>query len=279
MKYLLLLLSVLFLLATSCSSQKTDYKQIAAFQDTTLSFPILNITDTTRVLAIFPHADDETIAGGLIAYFSSQGASVHLLTLCWHDETRTKELNCSAEVLGISEVEIAGLINNSWDDIMKDDVKFWYDETDSIQKIIRRKTETFRPHIIITYDSEIGGYGHPEHLISAIETEKLFNSFNNGSAYRPEYLFQITLTDKLEDFLVASTPNYAPMLKKQNSNGLPAPNAALDIRAFWPQKNEAALCHASQFKTLKKFYIIYDKNAAEKHQYAFSHEYYKVIGR
>lgn len=24
---------------------------------------------------------------------------------------------------------------------MKDDVKFWYDETDSIQKIIKRKTE------------------------------------------------------------------------------------------------------------------------------------------
>lgn len=279
MKYLILLLSGLIALATSCSSQKTNYELIAGYQDTTLTFPTLSITDTTRVLAVFPHADDETIAGGLIAYFSSQGAGVHLLTLCRHDETRTKELNCSAKALGISDVEIAGLINNSWDDIMKDDIKFWYDETDSIQQIIKRKTETFRPHIIITYDSEIGGYGHPEHLISAIETEKMFNSYNNGSAYRPEYLFQITLTDKLEDFLVANTPNYAPMLKKQNSNGLPAPDAALDISAFWPQKNEAAQCHASQFKTLKKFYIIYDKNAAEKHQHAFSHEYYKVIGR
>ncbi len=176
MKDLFLLFTGLLILAASCSSQKTDYEQIAAYQDTTLTFPSLSITDTTRVLAIFPHADDETIAGGLIAFLSSQSASVHLLTLCRHDETRTKELNCSAETLGISKVEIAGLINNSWDDIMKDDVKFWYDETDSIQKIIKRKTETFRPHIIITYDSEIGGYGHPEHLISAIETEKVFST-------------------------------------------------------------------------------------------------------
>lgn len=111
MKYLILMFTGLLMLAASCSSQKTDYEQIAAYQDTTLNFPSLSITDTTRVLAIFPHADDETIAGGLITYFSSQGASAHLLTLCRHDETRTKELNCSAETLGIRKVEIAGLIN------------------------------------------------------------------------------------------------------------------------------------------------------------------------
>jgi LmbE family N-acetylglucosaminyl deacetylase len=162
---------------------------------------------------------------------------------------------------------------------MNNNIQFWYDNKDSIKQVIMDKIEKFKPHILITYDSEIGGYGHPEHLVSAELTEDIFLENSENPGFTPEYLLQITLSDDLENFLVAGSPNYEPMRNKQNSNGLPAPNAALDIRSFWPQKNEAAHCHTSQFKTLKKFFILYDKKATEQHQLAFSHEYYNLITR
>jgi LmbE family N-acetylglucosaminyl deacetylase len=272
-------LLIIIAMISACSGSKVDYKKIAAFQDNSVPELTMDISDTTRVLAIFPHADDETIAGGLILYLKQKGAAIHLLTLCEHNEMRMNELNCSAEKLGIENVEVSGFVNNSWEDIMNNNISFWYDNKDSIKQTITNKIQQFKPHILITYDSEIGGYGHPEHLVSAELTEDIFLENSKNPGFTPEYLLQITLTDELENFLVASSPAYEPMLKKQNSSGLPAPNAALDIRSFWPQKNEAAYCHTSQFKTLKKFYILYDKKATEKHQLAFSHEYYKVITR
>lgn len=278
MKYIIVLISIV-LIAASCNSQKTNYKLISTFQDTTLPYLDLAATDTTRVLAIFPHADDETIAGGLILYLKQKGAAIHLLTLCEHNEIRMNELNCSAEKLGIEKVEIAGFVNNSWDDVMSNNIKFWYDSKDSIKQVIMHKIQQFRPHILITYDSEIGGYGHPEHLVSAELTEDIFLENSENPGFAPEHLLQITLTDDLENFLVANSPAYEPTKKMTGSKGLPAPDFALDIRQFWPAKNQAALCHQSQYKTLNKFYIVYDEENRDNHINAFSREYYRVMER
>jgi N-acetylglucosamine malate deacetylase 2 len=112
--YPLILAVILF---AGCK-EKFDYERITTYQDNTIPELDIQVTDSTKVLIIVPHADDETIAGGLIALFKERGALIHLLTLCEHNDTRVKELNCSAKKLGIEEVEIAGFINNTWEDIM-----------------------------------------------------------------------------------------------------------------------------------------------------------------
>lgn len=272
-------LLIIIAMISACSGSKVDYMKIAAFQDNTVPELTMDISDTTRVLAIFPHADDETIAGGLILYLKLKGAAIHLLTLCEHNEIRMNELNCSAEKLGIKKVEVAGFVNNSWDDVMSNNIKFWYDSKDSIKQAIMRKIQQFSPHILITYDSEIGGYGHPEHLVSAELTEDIFLENSKNPGFAPEYLLQITLTDELENFLVANSPAYEPTKKMTGSKGLPAPDFALDIRQFWPAKIQAALCHQSQYKTLNKFYIVYDEENRDNHINAFSREYYRVMER
>ncbi len=277
MKHLLLLISVFSLF--SCSVKKTDYTAIAAMQDMGVPDLQMKVTDTTRVLVVVPHADDETIAGGLIAWLSKKGASVHLLTLCGHSDLRMNELRCSAGKLGISNVETAGLVNNSWDDIMAGKVAFWYDYKDSIRQVILNKINTYRPDILITYDVEIGGYGHPEHLVSAQLTEQIFRENSSDTGFRPSYLLQITLPDKLEQLLVSGSPGYELTKKQTGSTGLPAPDVALDIRDFMDVKNEAAQCHQSQINTLRKFYIAFEPENREAHIKAFGWEYYRLIKR
>ncbi len=254
-----------------------NYEQITTYQD--YSVPELNIevTDSTKVLVIMPHADDETIAGGLIALFKEKGALIHLLTLCEHNEIRINELNCSASKLGIENVESAGFINNSWDAIMQDSIAFWYDHKDSIKSVIGDKINSFKPRYIITYDSEIGGYGHPEHRISAELTEEIFNENRNNSDFTTKTIFQITLSDKLESFLVSKSPGYELSKRLTGSQGLPNPDISVNIEKYWKVKNEAANCHQSQIKILKRFYIVYEEKNKEEHIKAFNKEYYRVI--
>lgn len=262
-----------------CGGNKVDYQLIASFQDNTVPEPEIEAGDSTKVLVIMPHADDETIAGGLIALLNDRGAVIHLLSLCEPGEERTGELNCSASKLGITNVETAGFINNTWDDIMQDKITFWYDQRDSIKSVISNKINAFRPDILITYDSEIGGYGHPEHRISAEMTEALFTENIDNPEFRPAMIFQITLSEKLEEFLVAGTPGYDHARRLTGSEGLPAPDIAVDIRKYSKIKNEAGRCHQSQIDILRRFYIVYDDKDEANHINAFSKEYYRVISR
>lgn len=271
-----LFLSAAIILA-GCNSNTADYKRVASYQDNSISELDVEVTDSTRVLVIVPHADDETVAGGLISLFKDRGASIHLLTLCEHNYTRVKELNCSASKLGIEAVEIAGFINNSWEAVMADSIAFWYDHKDSIKNVISRKIDSFKPDFLITYDSEIGGYGHPEHRISAGVTEKIFNENRNKAGFAPKKIFQITLSDDLERFLVSQTPAYELSKKLTGSGGLPEPDVSVNIKEYWKIKNEAARCHQSQIKTLKRFYLIYKESNREKHINAFKKEYYRIV--
>jgi len=271
--YSLILAVILF---ASCK-EKVDYERIMTYQDNTIPELDIQVTDSTKVLIIVPHADDETIAGGLIALFKEKGASIHLLTLCEHNETRVKELKCSATKLGIEEVEIAGFINNTWDDIMQNNIAFWYDHQDSIKKVIINKINSFKPTFIITYDSEIGGYGHPEHRISAELTEIIFNENRNKDSFSVEKIFQITLSEGLEKFLVSKSPGYELSKNLTGSEGLPKPDVSVNIEKYWNIKNEAARCHQSQIKILKRFYIVYEEINKEKHIKAFGKEYYRVV--
>lgn len=275
MKRMIVVLTLFFIVG--CNSNTIDYDEIATYQDPTIPELAIEVADTTRVLVVVPHADDETIAAGLILYLKEKGATIHLLTLCQHNENRLQELACSADKLGIAKVDIAGFVNNTWDDIMKNELLFWNDNKDSIKSVIGRKMADFKPHILITYDTEIGGYGHPEHYISARLTEELFLENAGISNSAAGYLFQISLSQKLEEFLVKDTPNYENTKRINGSQGLPQPNVSLDISDYWALKNEAARCHQSQLKTLQKFYILYEEGNKNRHIQAFSKEYYRLI--
>jgi LmbE family N-acetylglucosaminyl deacetylase len=268
---------ILVVILLAGCKDKVDYERIATYQDNTIPELDIQVNDSTKVLIVVPHADDETVAGGLIALFKESGASIHLLTLCEHDDIRFKELKCSATKLGIEEVEIAGFINNTWEDIMQNNIAFWYDHQDSIKKVISNKINSFKPNYIITYDSEIGGYGHPEHRISAELTEIIFNENRNKAGFSLEKIFQITLSEGLEKFLVSKSPGYELSKKLTGSEGLPKPEVSVNIEKYWNIKNEAARCHQSQIKILKRFYIVYEETDKEKHIDAFGKEYYRVV--
>jgi N-acetylglucosamine malate deacetylase 2 len=281
MKALSSFILLVFLLNSSC--EQLDYVLIESFQDNNVPELELNISDTTKVLLVFCHADDEIGVAGLVAFLKEKGAEIHLLTLGHHPlqkdiETRMKELYCAANTLGIKEFEVSGLVTSTWEETLQNKV-IWYDMKDSIKNIIDRKIDNYKPDILITWDNEIGGYGHPEHRISAQLTEDLFNENKYNPNYSVNTILQFTLPDKLEKFMVSENPGYKLAKELTGTDGLPAPDYSLDITNYWEIKNNAAQCYQSKMNTMKHFFLTYDKKNKESHIKAFSKEYYLVKTR
>jgi N-acetylglucosamine malate deacetylase 2 len=277
MKNLFLLL--MLFLSQGCASQKPDYHALADCQDNTVPEINIQLPENSKVLAILPHADDEIVVAGLILYFREKGATIHLLTLDHFDEARVKEQECCAMTLGIEKVETAGLINNSWDDILQNKIVFWYDHQDSIKEIIFSKINEFRPDVLITFDKETGAYGHPEHRISGKLTEDIFNENKNDPAFSPSYLLQTTLPDKLEVFLFGKSKAYNMTKDLTGTKGLPYPDVSIDLHKYWYIKNNAGHCYVSQVSTLKKFYQVFEEKYREEHINSFTREYYVLMRR
>ncbi|HEY2980305.1 MAG TPA: PIG-L family deacetylase [Anaerolineales bacterium] len=124
-----------------------------------------------RLLAVFPHPDDETLGlGGTLAKYSSEGVETYLVCATrgergWFDSLgpdpgldevgrlREAELRCAAQHLGLREVNFLGYLDGDVDQA---------DPREIIGKIaaqIRR----IRPQVVVTFSPD-GAYGHPDHI-------------------------------------------------------------------------------------------------------------------
>lgn len=129
------------------------------------------MSETLKLLAIFPHPDDETLGlGSTLARYSSEGIETYLVCATrgergWFDSEgpdpgfegvariREAELRCAAEHLGLREVCFLDYIDGDVDQAKPEEI---------IQKIathIRR----IQPQVVVTFPPD-GAYGHPDHI-------------------------------------------------------------------------------------------------------------------
>ena len=124
-----------------------------------------------KLLAVFPHPDDETLGlGSTLARYSAQGVETYLLCATrgergWFDSERPNpglegvarireaELRCAAETLGLKEVSFLGYIDGDVDQADPDEI---------IGRIVTQ-VRRIKPHVVVTFPPD-GNYGHPDHI-------------------------------------------------------------------------------------------------------------------
>ena len=135
---------------------------------------------TLKLLAIFPHPDDETLGlGSTFARYSAEGVETYLICATrgergWYESEgpdpgleglariREAELRCAAEHLGLKEVNFLDYIDGD------------VDQTDA-PEIIRKLVAPIRriqPQVVVTFAPD-GAYGHPDHIA--------LSQFTNGA--------------------------------------------------------------------------------------------------
>lgn len=127
--------------------------------------------DDKRALFVFPHPDDEIAHSGTIGYLKSLGAKVKLITLSkgmtGETDVRSRELLCAVEKLDV-EFGQYNFYGNTWEAVLNNDIKYWEgDSLRAIKQVVENEIMSFKPAVIYTYDTIIGGYGHHEHLLTA----------------------------------------------------------------------------------------------------------------
>ncbi|HMD81376.1 MAG TPA: PIG-L deacetylase family protein [Anaerolineales bacterium] len=129
------------------------------------------MADALKLLAIFPHPDDETLGlGSTLARYSSEGVETYLVCATrgergWFDsegpnsglegvaQIREAELSCAAEHLGLRQVSYLDTIDGDVDQANPDEM---------IRKLVRH-IRHIQPHVVVTFSPD-GNYGHPDHI-------------------------------------------------------------------------------------------------------------------
>jgi LmbE family N-acetylglucosaminyl deacetylase len=131
----------------------------------------LEMNELLRLMAIFPHPDDETLGlGSTLARYSSEGVETYLLCATrgergWFDSEgpdpglegvariREAELRCASENLGLHEVNFLDYIDGDVDQANPEEI---------IGKLVSHMRR-IKPHVMITFGPD-GAYGHPDHI-------------------------------------------------------------------------------------------------------------------
>ena len=129
------------------------------------------MTDSLKLLAVFPHPDDETLGlGPTLAKYASEGVETYLVCATrgergWFDSEgpdpgwegvariREAELRCAADQLGLREVNFLDYVDGDVDQA---------NSTEIIGKIVAH-IRRIKPHVVVTFPPD-GSYGHPDHI-------------------------------------------------------------------------------------------------------------------
>jgi LmbE family N-acetylglucosaminyl deacetylase len=124
-----------------------------------------------KLLAIFPHPDDETLGlGSTLARYSAEGVETYLVCATrgergWFDSEgpnpglegvariREAELRCASENLGLHEFTLLDYIDGEVDRAQPGEI---------ITKLVSQ-VRRIQPQVVVTFGPD-GAYGHPDHI-------------------------------------------------------------------------------------------------------------------
>ncbi|HXW87439.1 MAG TPA: PIG-L family deacetylase [Streptosporangiaceae bacterium] len=232
--------------------------------------------DSLTLMAVHAHPDDEASStGGVLAAYSDQGVRTVVVTCTngefgdapgqikpggdGHDEQavaqlRLAELRRSAQILGVSELELLGYHDSGmpdWDYKNRPDA-FCNVPLDDVADRIGALIKTYQPQVIISYDDH-GLYQHPDHVhaaraaaVAASQTgiaAKYYQIAMRGSSWRKVWA---ALRDLGED--VPDPREFTPEQLRQAAEAEARITTTVDIRPVLARKRDALLAHASQIQ-------------------------------
>lgn len=205
-----------------------------------------------RILAVFAHPDDETVAGPALANAARRGAHVRIVFATRGDASapetdlvpgpaiaarRTEEARCAASALGAAEPVFYDFGDGKLGEIVRPPAG----TLRTLKHALAATIAAERPDIIVTWGPD-GGYGHPDHRLVTAVTSEIVASQGN----RPLLLYAAAALGELPQVPMVQATGWAET----------APDL-LTVRAhFEPQDLAAAsrafACHASQYNAASR---------------------------
>ncbi len=218
-----------------------------------------------KLLAVFPHPDDESLGlGGTLAKYSAEGVETYLVCATrgergWNGpedqdpgmdalgKIREGELKCAADHLGLKEVNFLDYIDGDVD--QADPQKIIADIVAKIRRI--------QPHVIVTFSLD-GSYGHPDHIALAQFTSAAivcaasgsYQDLHNQSAHQVSKHYYMVDSNGVVEELKQAIGGISMEIDGVERSHFGwddwAISARIDARDYFDTIWKAVLCHQSQ---------------------------------
>ena len=234
-----------------------------------------------KVLAIFPHPDDEVTVAGTVMGLKAAGHEVTLVCLTRGEKgnaaqitsekelarLRTAEMQLSAETLGVDE-----LIQLDYAD---GGIKAL--GMDSLKAVVYALIQTQKPDILLSYDSKVGLYGHSDHMLTGKAVEEVFLGSRGSTDFAPKQLYQVTLSKKQIEVAIKLSAGFQKNYPKDPEKGLPAPDFSIGTQTYFSRTLQVMQAHQTQKKVLQDLMPYHDRVPQWIYSRIFDREYFREV--
>jgi LmbE family N-acetylglucosaminyl deacetylase len=242
---------------------------------------LITSVNKQKVLAIFPHPDDEVTVAGTVMGLKAAGHQVTLVCLTRGEKgnaanipseqelarLRTAEMQLSAATLGVDE-----LIQLDYAD---GGIKAL--GMDSLKSVVFALIQTQKPDVLLSYDSKVGLYGHSDHMLTGKAVEEVFLGFRGTADFSPKQLFQVTLSKKQIEVALKLSAGFQNNYPKDPEKGLPAPDFSVGTQAYFSRTLQVMQAHQTQKKVLQDLMPYHDQVPQWIYSRIFDREYFREV--
>jgi len=234
-----------------------------------------------RILAIFPHPDDEVTVAGTVMGLKAAGHQVTLVCLTRGEKgnaaqipseeelarLRTVEMQRSAETLGVDELVQLGYADGGINAL----------GMDSLMALVHALIMEQKPDVLLSYDSKVGLYGHSDHRLTGEAVEKVFLKHRGKQGFVPKQLFQVTLSKKQIEVALKLSAGFQKNYPKDPAKGLPAPDFSIGTQTYFSRTLKVMLAHQTQKKVLQDLMPYHDRVPGWIYSRIFDREYFREV--
>ena len=286
--------SILFLVMLStiisCKREKViQYAPIENFPADTILQKIKN----KKAMIVIAHDDDMCAMAGTASLLNKNGWEIAVISLSKNPERNEAQIKACKSIL--DTVIFANLTPKQIRNDIEEHRKTYYAiPKDSFDIVFNRSIieaeylkhiKKFNPTIIFTLDNELGGYGHPEHVLISQLTLDLAQK----NRISPLYIYQSVYTDHMENSIMERHSRrmkswgfpgdeWEKAKKIYNVEGMPEPTVQINIMEQAQLKmNYLRSYNERERKTLGFFVPAFEDYSAKEYFNIFDREFYRVI--
>ena len=234
-----------------------------------------------KILAIFPHPDDEVTVAGTVMGLKAAGHEVTLVCLTRGEKgnaaqiaseeelahLRTAEMQRSAELLGVNQLIQLDYADGGIDDL----------GMDSLKSVVYALIQKNKPDVLLSYDSKVGLYGHSDHQLTGKAVEEVFLGYRGTTDFAPKQLFQVTLSKKQIEVALKLSAGFQKNYPKDPEKGLPAPDFSIGTQAYFSRTLQVMQAHQTQKKVLQDLMPYHDQVPQWIYSRIFDREYFREV--
>jgi len=289
--YLKLIFVLLLVIIYSCNTRE-DVKQYAPIEN----YPndsLLQTIDNKRAMIVIAHDDDMCALAGTASLLNNRGWEIAVVSFSKSPERDAAQVEACKNILDtVIFVELSPeQIRNDNEKERRGYYAFPKDSFDivfntaEIEAEYEKHINQFNPTVIFTLDNELGGYGHPEHvLISQMAIDLAIDK-----RISPLYIYQSVYTDHMENSIMERHSRrmkswgfpgneWDNAKKIYGVNGMPEPTVQIKITSQAQVKMDYLRSYNKrERKTLGFFVPEFEKYSADEYFNIFDREFFRVI--